>query len=150
MVDSSVCGLLNSNVGQCRGSIHVGLKRIFACNERVFTVVLTSSPDSDGSIICHFGSMISRLKVRLDADVEFFAVFTSEGHGVIHVLLNCFGLSKSIVDSLWQYYHGGFCIHCAEIKDIDDSMFHIASYFSYGQKDTFIGFLPSDNWYDGV
>jgi len=142
-------GLLNSNKGQCRGSIHVGLKRILARNETVFTVVLTSSNESDKDIVSNFKSMIDKLKVQLDTNVEFLAVFTSEGNGVVHVLLNCFGLNKSIIDSLWQYYHSGFCKSCTEVSDIDASMFRIARYYSLGQKNAFIGFLPSDGWYKG-
>lgn len=142
--------LINDNVGKCKGSIRVGLERILDSKETVFTAVLTSSNESDKDIVSNFKSMIDKLKVQLDDNVEYLAVFTSEGNGVVHVLLNCFGLSKAIIGNLWNYYHGGFCTHCAEVKDIDDSKFRIAGYYSHGQKEDFIGFLPSSGWYKGV
>ena len=82
--------------------IRDGLIKAFNENAVVNHIVLTSPVNNVNSLYDDFKLFIDKINLECDSNFGYFAIFTNEGNGVVHLVTkNCF-LSKDILSNYWS------------------------------------------------
>jgi len=119
----------------------------------VFHLVLTSAKGLVGHDL-HVDFLKLVDEVRISSSFEYVAVFTSEGHGVVHCLFHGCYLPKYWFESKWSDIHHSFKVYLAfginPYKGSLDSFRSVwlfedlAKYLS--SQNGFIDYLVSGSW----
>jgi len=127
--------------------------RGFSVDGVYFIVTLTTDFGIVSDIKKDFTRLLNiLLKIR---SYEYFAMFTSEGNGVVHVLFRDCYLPKAWFESKWAFVHNSYVVHRVELVDLVDSVDYrdsdfkeaIVLYFMKHVKDgSFVGYVFSAGW----
>jgi hypothetical protein len=140
-------GSLNLSRAQCRHSISAVLLESLRRGENVYSVILTSSLDSNGDILKDFNLFVDKLVSELKCSIACLVVFELGTNGLehLHCFLRCPFLPKDAVEKHWLIIHHAYAKQCKLFDYVDNGAYKVAKYLSC--KKEFMGFLVSSDWY---
>lgn len=92
----------------------------FNDNERVFHLCLTSGVDAPEDIFNSFGVLMADVLnvYKDDSGLDYIAVLTNEGNGVIHCLINRY-LPKVWYSDKWLSIHNSYRVRQEEVYNVE-------------------------------
>ena len=107
-----------------------------------FFLTLTTADDVTSDIKKDFLRLMSLLSKEI-GDYEYFAMFTSEGNGVVHVLLKDCYVPRGWFINKWAVIHSSYIVFKKELGDSHAGHGYFMKHFS---KDCCVGYLFSERW----
>lgn len=109
--------------------------------KRHFVLTLTTDVGIVSDIKKDFVKLMDRL-LKL-GKYEYFAMFTSEGNGVVHVLLRDCYLPRAWFESNWVSVHQSYIVYKEELRSKEAIVCYLMKHFDVGSV---VSCLISDGW----